>query len=499
MSDEQVLRDVLDDLLREHLYSFVRRAFETLHHNQSFIPTGHVEAICWHLQRVAEGRIRRLLITMPPRYLKTICTSVGFAAWMLGRDPTLKIMVASYGHDLAAKHARDFRTVVEAPWFRRVFPRLRPNPKRNTESEFMTTAMGVRKAVSLGGAVTGHGADILIIDDLMKAEDARSDAERQRVKEFYEQTLFSRLNDKQNGAIIAIQQRLHEDDLAGYLLAKGTFTHLELKAIAEEDEEHALGNGRVYTRRKGDALFPAHEPLATLAEMRKDIGSVAFSAQYQQNPVPPDGNRLRWEWFGTYDERPPRPFFQKVVQSWDTAVTAEPTSDFSACTTWGYREGKWYLLDAYRARLEYPDLKRKVIALRDHWQADSVLVEKANTGFPLCQEFRNERLGRLELCAPRDDKETRFAVQTAKIESGMVLLPREADWLPAFKRELLGFPNGRHDDQVDSMTQFLDWIGGRRGRAKCGLSGGRPADVERPLDMARPPAPIRPQGFRRPP
>jgi hypothetical protein len=265
-----------------------------------------------------------------------LCILLGIASY--GRDPALKIMVASYGQNLAAKHARDFRTVVEAPWFRRVFPRLRPHPKRNTESEFMTTAMGVRKAVSLGGAVTGHGANILIIDDLMKADDARSETERQRVKEFYEQTLFSRLNDKQNGAIIAIQQRLHEDDLAGYLLAKGNFTHLDLKAIAEEDEEHALGNRRIYRRLKGEALFPRCEPLATLDEIRRDIGSAAFSAQYQQNPVPPDGNRLRWEWFGTYDERPPRSFFQSVVQSWDTAVTAEPKSDFSVCTTWGYRE-----------------------------------------------------------------------------------------------------------------------------------------------------------------
>jgi len=215
-----------------------------------------------------------------------------------------------------------------------------------------------RKAVSLGGAVTGHGADILIIDDLMKADDARSETERQRVKEFYEQTLFSRLNDKQNGAIVAIQQRLHEDDLAGYLLAKGNFTHLELKAIAEEDEQHALSERRVYRRRKGEALFPERESLATLEEIRREIGSAVFSAQYQQNPVPPDGNRLRWDWFQTYDERPPRTFFQLVAQSWDTAVTPAPSSDFSVCTTWGFREGKWYLLDVYRASSTPPSSAR---------------------------------------------------------------------------------------------------------------------------------------------
>ena len=311
--------------------------------------------------------------------------------------------------------------------------------------------------------MTGHGADILIIDDMMKADDARSETERQRVQEFYEQTLFSRLNDKQNGAIIAIQQRLHEDDLAGYLLAKGNFTHLELKAIAEADERHAIGNGRVYRRQRGEALFPAREPLAALAEIRKEIGSAVFSAQYQQNPVPPDGNRLRWEWFPTYDERPPRSFFQMVVQSWDTAVTAEPKSDFSACTTWGFREGKWYLLDVFRARLEYPDLKRKVIALRDQWNADEAIVEIANTGYPLWQELRDERLGPLVAYTPRDDKETRFAVQTAKIERGRILIPRETDWLPAFKRLRLPQwqvrrPSRRHG-AVPRLDRSAPWPG----------------------------------------
>jgi predicted phage terminase large subunit-like protein len=213
-----------------------------------------------------------------------------------------------------------------------------------------------------------------------------------------------------------------------------------------------------------------------------------FSAQYQQNPVPPDGNRLLWEWFRTYDQCQPRSSFQMVMQSWDTAVTAEPTSDFSCCTTWGFRECNWYPLDVYRARPEYPKLKRKVQALRDQWNADEVVVEMANTGYALCQEFRDERRGRLVGYKPLDDKETRFAVQMDKIERGMILIPRGADWLPDFKRELLAFPNGRYDDQVDSTAQFLDWIGRRPGRAKCEqrLNGGRPAALVRPLGLRRP-------------
>lgn len=467
-------RQLLDAVLRTNLSFFVQRSFGTLHPGQPFLPAWHVEAMCWQLQRVAEGKIRRLLITVPPRHLKSVCTAVGFAAWALGRDPAAKVMVASYGHSLAANHARDFRSLIESPFYRALFPGAQIT--KNTEAEIRTTLGGGRKAVSLGGPVTGFGADILIIDDLMKAEDARSEVERQRVKAFYEQTLVSRLNDKRTGRIIAVQQRLHEDDLAGYLIDKGTFTHLNLKAIAEEDERFAINFGRWHERKKGEALFPEMEPLPTLEEIRREIGSFAFSAQYQQNPVPPGGNRVRWAWFGTYDERPERSFFQMVVQSWDTAVTAEPSSDFSVGTTWGFREGKWYLLDLHRARLEYPALKRKVVELLDRWRPERVIIEKANSGIPLIQELRQEGLHQVQAYTPKVDKGTRLEVQTAKLETGTFLVPAEAAWLETFKSELLAFPNGRNDDQVDSLAQFLDWIGSRRGQSwqERQLNGGRP-------------------------
>jgi predicted phage terminase large subunit-like protein len=457
-------RAALELGLRTNLYLFVWKAFLTLHPGQAFIPNWHVEAMCYALQRVADGHCRRLLITVPPRHLKSICAAVALVAWLLGRNPGQRVLVASYGADLASKHARDFRTVVEADWYRRLFPRLLIDPKVNREAETLTTAKGGRKAVSLGGPVTGFGADLLIVDDLMKAADAASETERQRVKDYYEQTLFSRLNDKQSGRIVAIQQRLHEDDFAGYLIDKGNFSHLNLPAIAEQDEAFELFYGRRYERWKGTALFDQREPLATLEEIRREIGSFAFSAQYQQNPVPPEGNRIRWEWFGQYETTPVRTWFQWVLQSWDTAVTAEPTSDFSVGMTWGFREGYWYLLDLFRARLDYPDLKRKVTEWRATWRADRVIVEYANTGIPLIREFMLEGLDPLEGYHPKIDKATRLAAQTAKLETGSYRLPKQAPWLGDLKRELLAFPNGKYDDQVDSLIKFLDWIGSRRGR-----------------------------------
>jgi hypothetical protein len=352
---------VLKALQQEHLFPFMWRNFELLHPGQRFCPAWHVEAMSYALEKVHTGETKRLLITVPPRHGKSICAAVAFPAWSLGHDPGLKIMVASSGGDLASKHARDFRTVLNSNWYQQLFPRTQLEFDRIDEQ--ITTAHGGRKAVSLGGAVTGFGADIIIVDDLMKAADARHTAERQRGKDYYEQSLLSRLNNKSEGRVIVIQQRLHEDDLPGYLLETGQFEHLNLRAIATEDEEIPIGPNRVKRRRRNEVLFPEREPLETLEGLRIEMGASAFSAQYQQDPTPPGGNRVRWEWFATSPERLRREDCLWVAQSWDTALTAEPTSDFSVGMTWGFFQDRWHLLDIERARFDFPELKKRVWAL----------------------------------------------------------------------------------------------------------------------------------------
>ncbi|MGE7157490.1 phage terminase large subunit [Methylorubrum rhodesianum] len=449
-----------DALLREYLYFFTWKAFAGLHPGDSFIPTWHVRAMTHALERVARGECRRLLITVPPRHLKSICTAVAFPAWLLGRDPSIKIMVASYGGELAAKHARDFRLLVRQDWYRALFPRTRLAVGGNREDEQITTAKGGRKALSLGGAGTGFGADLIIIDDLMKAGDASSPAKREEVRAYYEQTLLSRLNDKASGRIVAIQQRLHEDDLAGYLINSGQFEHLNLPAIAIQEEAVPLGFGEVHHRRKDAVLCPEREPRQVLEELCVSMGNAAFSAQYQQDPTPPGGNRIHWEWFGSYDTPLPREAYQCVVQTWDTALTAEPTSDFSVGLTFGFHDGCWHLLDLERQRLDFPDLKRRVQGLAARWEADVVVVEHAGSGISLLQQLRQEERNRARHFVDwrvHQDKRTRLEAQTARLESGRYLLPREAPWLEALRRELLAFPNGRYDDQVDSLVLFLEW------------------------------------------
>ncbi|WP_195908520.1 phage terminase large subunit [Novosphingobium sp. Gsoil 351] len=290
----------------------------------------------------------------------------------------------------------------------------------------------------------------------MKADEARSQATREELHGWFDNTLLTRLDAKGAGVILSIQQRLHEDDLPAYLLEKG-YQHLNLPAIAEKEEQVAIGAGRFHKRMVGDLLDPQRESLAVLDQLRRDLGSPVFSAQYQQDPIAPEGNLIRMEWFGTYSTAPQRHRFLKVVQSWDTGMSAAPTSDYSVCTTWGFELAtkNWYLLEVFRHRLDFPDLKRAVIELQRRWTADLVLIEKAGSGFCLCQELAATGPFRPVMIRPSASKEERFAGCLAEVEAGQFLLPAEAPWLTDFRNELKAFPAGRYDDQVDSFSQFV--------------------------------------------
>jgi len=452
---------------RLDLHAFVRPVFSTLNPGASLKSGWYLQAIAHALTKVAHGETTRLLITVPPRYLKTICGSVAFPAWMLGNDPTLRFLVASYSAELSNKLTRDFRAVVETPWYRQCFPEFRV--KRATEVEVETSQRGFRRSVSLGGSVTGMGGDILIIDDLMKAADATSPLKREEARDYIDITFGSRLDDQASGRMVAIQQRLNEDDPAGYLMEKGNFTHLDLQAIADDDEAIEIGPGRFYRRRQGEALCPAHQSLETLEGIRRELGSGVFAAQYQQRPVAAAGDLVRWERIERYEAALPRDDYQKLVQSWDLGTSANPTSDWSACTTWGFAEGVWWLLEVERVRLDYPDLKLLVLKLATRWRADTILVEQTMTGIPLIQDLLHlqwspeaRRLGytwNVRRYRPSVDKEVRLAAQADKLEGGRATFPRDASWLPTLKQEMLAFPRAKHDDQVDSITQFLELFG----------------------------------------
>jgi len=442
---------------RQDLSLFVMKVFETLHPGEDPLELAwYIRAMCNALHEVRAGNKDRLVITVPPRHLKSITAAVAFPAWLLGHHPSMKVMVASYSQDLARQHSNLTRAVMESAWYKRDFPRTRIREGGNRALELETTRNGKRKAVSVGGSITGFGAGIIVVDDCMKAEDVRSPARREEVRSWFDGTLQNRLDNKRVGQIVSIQQRLHEDDLPAYMLDKG-YEHLNLPAIAEKDERIAIGGGRFHLRRVGDFLNPVREDKAVLDRLRRDLGPVVFSAQYQQQPVAPGGNLIRLEWFGTYNQAPERHEFLKVVQSWDTGMTANPQSDPSVCTTWGFHRDqyKWYLLDVLRERLDYPDLKRAVIRLQRQYKADKVLIENAASGLALWPDLRATGDFLPVMIKPDACKEERFNGCMGEVEAGHFLLPVEAPWLDGFKAELRAFPLGRHDDQVDSFSQFV--------------------------------------------
>lgn len=444
-------------LLRADFRPFLEKVFTTLSPGQLFVPTWHLEAIAWQLERVRRGEIRRLIINLPPRSLKSITASVAFPAFVLGHDPSQRLVCVSYSGDLAKKHSNDFRAVIESRWYKSAFPETRVGTLKNSESEIEFTARGSRLATSVGGTLTGRGGGIIIIDDPLKPDDAMSEAKRSAANQWFTNTLLSRLDDKRTGAIVVVMQRVHMDDLTGFLLSQSDeWEVLSLPAIAEFEEIIPLGNGRTHLRQFGQALSPEREPLDILEALKLQIGSDAFSAQYQQAPMPPGGAMVKRHWVKRYQELPPASERFLTVQSWDTASKGGPDNDWSVCTTWIVtRDKRWYLIDVWRRRVDYPALKAAVHSLAKQLNARRVLVEDTGAGTSLVQELRGKVSGIIAV-KPSGDKASRMAVASAKIEAGQVLLPEQAPWLPDLEAELFAFPGSRHDDQCDSISQALN-------------------------------------------
>ncbi len=447
---------ILNALLRADFRAFVHKVFLTLTPGQTFIRSWHLDAIADRLERVRRGECRRLIINMPPRSLKSIMSSVAFPAYVLGHNPSRRIICASYSGELAKKHSNDFRAVLESTWYRAVFPGTRVGAFKNNEIEIELTARGFRLAASVGGTLTGRGGDIIIIDDPLKPDDAFSEAKRNGANQWFTNTLLSRLDDKRTGAIVIVMQRVHMDDLTGFLTEQSDeWEILNLPAIAEHDETIQGWNGELHFRGAGEVLSPEREPLYVLEALKTQIGGDAFSAQYQQLPVPPGGAMIKRHWIVRYKKLPPMSERLMILQSWDTANKGGPQNDWSVCTTWVLASKmRWFLVDVWRGRVDYPALKATVEAQAKKWGARRVLIEDAGAGTMLVQELRARVPGIIGV-RPDGDKVSRMAVASAKFEAGQALLPERARWLADFESELFAFPGVKHDDQCDSVSQAL--------------------------------------------
>tara|TARA_R110002073_G_scaffold198865_1_gene358019 strand:- start:150 stop:1655 length:1506 start_codon:yes stop_codon:yes gene_type:complete len=454
-------KDTLNALLRSRLEPTIRKTFETLNTGGRFLPNWHIEALAYMLECCERREIKRLIVSMPPRYLKSEICSVAFPAWLLGRDPSARIITVSYSEDLARHFGRARQKVMEMDWYLSAFPIARSSLRKNTESEIVTPAGGGCYATSVGGTLTGRGGNFILIDDPIKVGGAMSRAERNAVNEWYRHTLFTRLNDKKNDVIIIVMQRAHVDDLAGYVRELDDWEVLDLPAIADEEVWIETGPNPKdrYHRLPGEPLHPEREDVDTLEAIKRTIGAYSFSSQYQQRPIPITGNLIKREWLKRVDKAPNYYDCDAVYQSWDTATGTETSNSYSVCTTWGVRLGKYYLLHVFRERIEVPDLLEAIKSLAEKFHPRVVLIEDTSSGATLRHLVKLPKgISLIPVKPPRMDKETRLSLAAPTFESGSVVIPTDQPWSADYEEELLSFPGSRFNDQADSTSQFFLWI-----------------------------------------
>ena len=438
------------------------------------------------LHRVTTGRIKRLMIFMPPRHAKSETVTVRYLAWRLERDPKLNIILGSYNQKLANRFSRRIRRIVEE--------RVALSKDRKAMDEWETLARGGVRAVGVGAGITGFGGGLVVIDDPVKNRaEAESIVRRDNAWDWFNDDIYTRLEPK--ATIILIQTRWHEDDLAGRLI-KGMenggeqWEIVSLPALAEaakiengelrmENADTILAgtdnatlpllNSQLTTdplgSQPGEALWPVRYDVSYLEGVRKQQGSYSFSALYQQRPVPLEGSLFKREWFKKIISRAPKDL--TWARGYDLAISTKTTADYTASFRCAFdEEGNLYIADGFRRRIEYPDQRRYVIERTRSEKNTSHGVEKALHGQALVQDLRNDVKTRgrpIEAIKVDADKFTRALTWSGLAEDGKVILV-QGTWIDAFIEEVCGFPEGEHDDQVDAVSLAVRMLSRRKGK-----------------------------------
>lgn len=435
---------------RVNLLSFASEMFKA-RKGSEFISNWHHIEICNMLERVVLGDIRRLIINVPPRYSKTELAVVNFISWCMGNFTDCEFIHASYSKRLATNNTWNARTVMTHERYAEIFEPPIFMSDSNAKDEYRTAQGGCVYATGSDGTITGYGAGkmrnyfagAIIVDDPHKAGEATSDIMRQNVIDWFSTTLESRTNSPDT-PIIVIMQRLHQEDLSGWLLSGGNGEHWDLLKIPAINED-------------GSPLWGFKHDIPALDRL-KNANPYVFAGQYMQEPAPKEGGMIKLHWFAQSRFKTLPAASIRIVQSWDTAFKTKEINDPTVCTTWLEAITGYYLIECFVFRGDYPAVKRNIKSKYAEFTPDAVLIEDKASGQSLIQDLRQETGIPIIAIMPVGDKETRMYAASSLIESGRVWLPESAPWLPAYEAELLMFPMAKHDDQVDSTSQFLNWV-----------------------------------------
>ena len=443
---------IVEAACRNDFLSFFRLCFHILHPGSTLNMNWHHWRIAWYLELVLQGLVRRLIITAPPRTLKSLMVSVALPAYWMGRNPGERIIGISHSADLQIKFSNDFRRIVESAEYQTLFPHVKLS--KNTETEVHTSQGGHRYARSAEGSLTGFAGGILILDDFQKPLDVASEARRMSTNASYYSTVASRTDNQHTGAIIVVGQRLHPDDHIGMLLRSAEpWTNLTFPAIAEREEYIPIWPGRSYLRRVGDLLHPEQQNREFLEALRTQAPET-FAAQYQQSPIPPGGFLIRRDQIQYCDELPQRTSSSVYLQSWDTGQKPGEMNARSACLDILVHENKYFIAHALVGQWEYHDLEQRVLSHADAHKPNVILIEDVGFGTALIGTLKHKGLPVIAV-KPEGDKKTRLLREMAKFANAQVFLLKTAPGRADLETELFNFPGGRRNDLVDALSQAL--------------------------------------------
>jgi predicted phage terminase large subunit-like protein len=469
-------------LLSQDQVAFTMQCFHTVDPAHKYMHNWHIEAIVEYLQAMERGEIRRLIINMPPRSLKSITCSVAWPAWLLGQNPSSQIITASYGHDLSIKHNVDTRLIVESPWYKAAFPDTIIAKDQNEKRKFQTTARGHRKATSVGGSVTGEGGDYLIADDLIKPDEALSEVIRNTSNAWLDQTFLTRENDPKTSRALIVMQRVHELDPTGHLLQKGGWEQLILPAFFDKRTIIEINNKKWICEEESylhdERLGPDELDLKF-----KELGPYGYAGQYLQQPAPDGGGEFKKSYIQYYNNMSKK-FTSRgmnVYILYDSANSKKDKDridpDYTAMVVVGLgSDNNYYILDLIRDRCNLTERVNKLMNLHLKWSRLSgkppiVAVEQYGMmvdKFCIDKEMeeRNYRFRCVEVKGSVK-KEDRIRKLIPLFENQRVFLPRQilydnlegetVELVTSFiQEELLVFPVGKHDDMIDAFARILD-------------------------------------------
>lgn len=494
LSPEEIELSIINAELS--LYEFLKQAWPIIEGKTPFIDNWHLKVIAEHLEACYRREIKNLLINVPPRTSKTSLISIAFPAWVWLQNPEERFMYASYAHSLSTEHSLKCRRLIESDWYQeRWADKYQLAKDQKAKMLFENNKGGCRIATSVGSVATGKGGSILIVDDGNNARDGESAVKRESTNKWWDQVWSTRLNNPLRDVRIVVQQRIHEKDMTGHILANDNEKEWLRLIIPMEFEEKRKAktvilpstSGKIWEdprEKEGELLWPERFPLKIINRLQRELGSYGYAGQYQQRPSPEGGGHIKKAWFKKWT-MPTPPKYELILQSWDTAFSDKPDAAYSACTTWGvWRSSDDYeiqnimLLSMWRGRVGYPELRERAKRLNRDYKdtgihqnmypamarVDVCLIEAKATGDPLIRDLRNAGIRAIPYI-PKGDKNSRVQIVLPYIESGLVWLPTESkneDRLLPFADEFVesvsSFPNAESRDLVDTMTQALSYI-----------------------------------------